>query len=291
VESRPDPGPLAQSLARLDEDVDWGTFRLLPRAPGSTPRPPWLRCADLLADPAQFTVWRAHIAAALARELGVARDAIAAVVPAAYQLTWYADVIGWAAGALFHRERRVPSCAPRDLWFGLDESGYPARIGLTEPRFACLPTDPDAGHRDARVLADEHSLAALLRSHVAGHAEQFLLAWQPEVRLGPRTRWGAISDILDIAPWSAGMARGREAAGVASSAVVMAGAAAPLLPGTRIYLGRDEHGRPFYSRHRHACCFAFRLPGHEACFSCPRVTDEERRARASQWPDTGPPAG
>jgi hypothetical protein len=286
VSESPVASPLALSLDRLDRDVDWGSFRLLPAAPHEAG---WVRCTDLLAEPARFAQWRAGIARGLALELGLAADQIPPVVTAAHQLDWYADVIGWAAGALFHRERRVPSCDPRDLLFRLDEAGYPAGIALTDPRFACLPDDPDADHRDAHVVVDEDALAAELRDRVVAHAAQFLGVWQPDVRLGPRTRWGAISDVLDSAPWAAGMAGDGEAAGAASAEVVMRGASPPLTPGTRIYQGRDDVGRPFFSRHRHACCFAFRLPANQACFSCPRVDDDERRTRAAQWPDAGPP--
>jgi hypothetical protein len=283
----------------LDATVDWGTLALMAPAqqatsdgPGPTVAPwgaTWIRCADLLAAPEGFTAWRARIAEAVGRGLGSPPAVVPGVVLAAYQLGWYADVIGWAAGALFHRERRVPSCDPAHIWFRLDDGAYPADVALTQRRFACLPQDPQAAHPDADVVADEPALAALLRARVVAHAAAFLAVWEPEVRLGSRTRWGAISDLLDCAPWAAGMAAGDEAAGVASAAVVMAGASSPLVPGTRIYRGQDHHRRPFHSRHRHTCCFAFRLPEHRACFSCPRVSDAQRCEWASGWPDSGPP--
>lgn len=276
--------PLADSLARLDATVTWGTFQLMPGVPvtAALDQAGWLPCAHVLAGD-MLDRWQALIATELARRHDVAPSQIPAIVPAAYQLGWYADVTGWTAAALFHRERRVPSCTPEHLAFRLDPDAYPAHVAVLSPSFACLPDDPDAAHPHARVLADEHALAAHLRNQVVGHAHRFFAAWQPGVRLGPRTRWGAISDILDSGPWAAAMEAGDESAGVASAAVLMADAEPPLLPGTRVYQGTDLLGRPFWSRHRHTCCFAYRLPGAQPCFSCPRTTDDERASRATSW--------
>jgi hypothetical protein len=171
----------------------------------------------------------------------------------------------------------------------LDADGYPAHVALLDPRFACLPDDVDAAHPHAQVVPDESALAAQLHAQVIDHAQQFFAVWQPDIPVGPRSRWGAISDVLDSAPWAAGMEGGDEAAGVASARVLLAAAPAPLRPGSRLYQGQDLRGRPFWSRHRHTCCFAYRLPGGEACFSCPRTCDGERARRAAQWPTAGGP--
>jgi hypothetical protein len=124
---------------------------------------------------------------------------------------------------------------------------------------------------------------------VDAHAAQFLTIWQPGVRLGRRTRWGAFSDVLDSAPWSAGGLAGDEDAGLATARVLLADASAPLVAGSLIYRDYDERGRRFTTRHRHTCCYAYRLPDQDACFSCPRTDDAERRRRAATWPDSGPP--
>jgi hypothetical protein len=274
--------PLADTLARLDATMSWGSCRVgLPDETG------WWRCDQLLDDPAGFDTWRDAIAVGLARHHGVE---VPVIVPSAYQLLYYADVVAWVAAAVFHRERRVPNCAPDALAFAVDDDAYPARVAQLDPRFACLPDDPAADHPDATVLPDEAALALHLQAAVRSHAQRFLEVWVPPVRLGRRTRWGAFSDALDSAPWAAGMGDGDEEAGVRSARVLLAQGLAPLVPGSRIYQGRDDRGRPFWSRYRHTCCFAYRLPPGEACFSCPRTSDAERSARAATWPDGGPEA-
>lgn len=283
--------PLSASVARLDAAVPWRGFSvateggLAPRAGDLVSR--WLLCREVLSDEQLLASWRDLIADHLRTEHAVRQ--VAAVVPAVYQLGHYADVVGWLGAALFHRERRVPSAAPDDLAFRLDRSGEPVHVTLLSTSFACLPDDPDADHPDAEVLPDEQALAARLRTDVVAHARRFDAAFRPGMRIGPHLRWGTVTDVLDSAPWSAGMLDDDEASGARTSSLLLRDAEPPLLAGSQVYRGADDRGRGFFSRRRHACCFAYRLPATEACFSCPRTSDAERCARAAQWPDEGPP--
>lgn len=273
--------PLAASLERFRTDIDWSEYvvDVTARADGERS----VLASALLGDPALQRRWEGLVHARLLREHGDApvRVASAAVLGA------LARLCGWIDAALLHRERRVPLAAPESMVVELDGDGEIERVALTDGRFACLDDDPDAGHPDARPVTGTEALAALVRDRATSSAERFVATWSPSARFGPRARWGAVSDVLDSAPWAVSLRD--EASGAATSSLILGPAAPPLLPGSRIYQDVDAHGREFFTRDRHFCCFEYLLPETEACFSCPRTPHSERRERASQWPDGGPP--
>lgn len=266
--SRDDPAlhPLAGSVAAADSAVEWMHFRV------GQPDQAWSRCARVLADAAFFTAWRAQLAA----QLGERHAEVPERVPAGYVLQWYLGVPAYLGTMLFHRCRRVPGLHPGRLAFRL-HAGCVQAVLLRPGPFSCLPTDPDRDHPDATVVDDEVALAAVLRRGVVEHATRFLDVYGPSVRFGPRTLWGAVTDVLDTGLLLAGRATGDAEAGVADARLVLADRYPPLRTASTVRLLVDGDGREHWTRQRSSCCFCYALPGvSQPCATCPRVDDTER---------------
>ena len=256
------PSPLAGSLARLNEAQHW--LRLDPELPEDDDRT-WWRCATVLTQPAHFEKWGAELTSWLQTTYDEAPERVVA----GYLLTWYLSVPGLLAGFLFHHERRVPELRPGALAFRLgDTRPHPDGIAVLDHRFACLPDDPAAASPEATVVADESALAALLRARFAGHAAQFVAAFQPAVRFGRRTLWAAATDALDEGLWLAGRYCGAEAGGVSDAALVLPAELTPFTsPSTLVASGAGS-----WTRRRESCCFHYALRnGQGECETCPRV--------------------
>lgn len=238
---------------------------------------PWLHCLDLLTEPAHFQAWRAALADWLRATHGQAPERTVS----GYILSWYLQVSGDVAGALFHIARRVPPLRPADLAFRLaPHRPHPHDVALLAPDFFCLPDDPAAGAREATVVADEQGLAAILRARFVAHVARFVAAFGPTTRFGRHTMWAAATDALDRGLWLAGRIRGDEGAGAADAALVLPDKLAPFTSGSTLRAISDDRGRTLWTRRRQSCCFRYALPDEQRpCSTCPRLDDAERTAR------------
>ncbi|MTD57922.1 (2Fe-2S)-binding protein [Amycolatopsis pithecellobii] len=224
----------------------------------------WLRCADLLADPARFAQWRERLAGWLREQFGEAP----ARTTAGYVMSWYLHVPAYAAALLWHHERRVPLLRPDELAFRLgDGRPHPAGIAVLGSDFHCLPDDPAAGRPEATVVAGERALAAALRSRYVAHAARFVRAYSAVSGLGRRMLWAAATDALENSLWWAGRQGGDEGAGVADAALVLDARYAPLTSASALRLDGDQG----WTRPRDSCCFSYLLPDEAECAECPRI--------------------
>ncbi len=273
---RPDD-PVADLASRLDRAATWLSVRR--RHP---PDPGWVRCSDVLADPEALPRWLDGVARAVAGQNGGWEPPL--VTPASYLMAWYLDIPAYAGGLAFGVTRRVPELRPESLAVHLDPGGWPDGVALLGDRFACLPDDADADHPAADVVPDEAALGRVLRERVTAHAAAFHAVYRPDVKIGSRQRWGMLTDVLDTALWSSGRDDGEEDRGVRDAAIVLDRTHPPLTSGSRIYRLVDGRGRRRWTRRRESCCFLFHVPGAQACFTCPRVGDDDRHARATADP-------
>jgi hypothetical protein len=229
----------------------------------------WISCEDVLTDPALLPTWSADLAAWLTATY---EDAPEQTV-AGYLLSWYLMIPGYAAGMLFHHERRVPSLRPDDLAFHLTSwRPKPDKVALLSPYFACLPDDPAAGTPEAVVVADEHALATVLRGRFGAHAKRFIEAFGPQARFGKRTLWAAATDVLDSALWHAGRYGGDEAGGVLDATLVLGDGHSPFTSASTLrHTGKSGAGE--WTRRRESCCFHYLLKdGTGPCSTCPRLS-------------------
>jgi hypothetical protein len=270
--------PLVTSVATVDRAVKLLSFRVLDVSGTQWPRAPWMGCEHALSDPDFFPRWRRVVAQRFVEQYAHASQQ--AFVPeratAGYVLQRYLVIPSYLGGSLFHSARRVPSLMPRQLGFRLDGAALHG-IVLRPGRFWCLPDDPDAGHPDAMPVPDEAALGTVLRQQMIAHATRFLAVYNPQVRLGRRTQWAAVTDMLDKALLLAGCSFGSPQAGASDARLVLAGGERPLTSTSTICQVTDDRGRTHWIRRRGSCCFRYALPGTEhPCASCPRVNDADR---------------
>lgn len=194
----------------------------------------------------------------------------------AYVMAWYLSVPAFAAGMLFHHERRVPSLHPQHIAFRLgDARPEPVGTALLCERFTCLPDDPCAGTAGAEVVPDERALAAVLRGRFAAHAARFVTIFGPIGRIDRRTLWGAVTDALDNALLLAGQEHGDEDGSVMDATLVLPAALPPFTTASTVRPNPTGTG---WMRRKESCCFHYVLPtGKGPCDSCPRVLPKQFR--------------
>ncbi|OXM48079.1 iron-sulfur protein [Amycolatopsis thailandensis] len=266
VIASPEDG-LRASLSRLPEDA-----RV--RADIPEDEPGWVRCADLLGEPARLVRWRERLGGWLAAEYPEA-PGVPERTPASWILSWYLHVPAFAGAMLLHHARRVPSLAPSALAFRIgDGRPHPDSIAVLGGGFHCLPTDPGSARRETVVVPDERVLATVLRGRFVAHASRFIDVYGPLTRLGRRQLWAAATDALDNALWSAGRLGGTpeaEGAGVADAALVLESRFPPLTSASKLRLVPGADGRREWTRNRESCCFSYLLPAESECGGCPRI--------------------
>lgn len=266
-------GPLARTLAALPAVEELRVVAGLPADDTG-----WLPATDLHGTPRlDGLLGRVHEHVVALVPAGRRPDVPATVAPA-YLLEWYLWAVCSAAALPFVHARRVPSLAPDAVALQLADEGWPDAVALLSPTFACLPGDPDADHPDARVVAGVAALRAALRGEVTTHADAFLRGWGRRGRRGRHALRAAVTDALVDAVQCAAPG----GPGAREAQALLAGPARPDEPflGPVRYTGVGRPGQPAEPfRQRASCCFAYAVPGGEACFSCPRTDDAERARR------------
>ncbi len=276
---------LQASLSRMPEDA---------QLRGDVPEdePGWVRCEDLLGEPARLWGWRERLGDWLAGKYPEA-PGIPERIPASWILSWYLHVPAFAGAMLLCHERRVPSLAPSALAFRIDgDRPHPGSVAVLGDGFHCLPTDPGSALPGAVVVPDERALAMILRGRFVAHARRFIDVYGPLTRLGRRQLWAAATDSLDNALWSAGRLGGTpaaEGAGVADAALVLESRFPPLTSASTLRLTPGADGRREWTRNRESCCYSYLLPAESECDGCPRIR-ESGQGRQSGFRPVAPKA-
>jgi FhuF 2Fe-2S C-terminal domain len=177
------------------------------------------------------------------------RGRVPPAVAPSYLFGWYVWAVACAAAVTWVAARRVPRLHPASVALHLTGSGWPDAVAVLAPGFACLPDDPEAGHRDARPAADGPALRAALLAEVDAHVEAFTAAWGRRGGRGPHSLRALATDalvaaVLTATPGARGLVE-----------------AEALLP-----------GGPVPPRLRISCCLAYAVPGAQTCATCPRLT-------------------
>lgn len=184
--------------------------------------------------------------------------------------------------------RRVPAyvAATRVL----HDYAWPASLAFAAPWYleGLLPVvadddvqvDPVTGllllRPSVEVVSD--ATADDVRRAVVAHHAPLIDALAPHLRRGPRAAWGTVADDLVSGVWWLGRLKGDEAAGVAAAARLVSAAEPPLPAGAGFRTLVADDGSAHLMRTRVACCFRYAIEP-DACTTCPRTTDAERRAR------------
>jgi hypothetical protein len=287
--------PLVTSVAAIDRVVELLSFRIRDdsrtpddrNGPGDRNSPDrndlddtdtsWIECENALSDPKFFARWRVEAARWLRERHGLSlRDVIPDKITGSHVLQLYLIIPSYLGALLFHSARRVPVLAPQRLSFRLNSAAL-SEVALRPGRFWCLLSDPDAGHPDAMPVPDETALGKVLRDQVIAHAARFLAVYGGQLRIGRRTKWATVTDILDSGLLLAGRSFGSPQAGASDARLVLGRGEKPLTSASTICQLTDNRGRTHWTRRRSSCCFLYALPGAERpCASCPRVGEIDR---------------
>lgn len=263
--------PLRETAKRLGSVHEWLTVTAADEVPTG-----WTLCGDVDAE--AMTEWERRAAESQVRYDGRSH----AMAAASYALGWYADIPARMGGMCLLLERRVPRLGRNALAFRRHpEDYYPEAVGLLDPRFWCLPEDPAADHPDATVARDAAELGAVLRAEVRAHADDFLSSYRPGARLPRRDLLGSFFDGLDVGFWRDRTMPGPPfAESIDLARKTLPGGVPEFRDGSTLYLIGDDTGSQHLTRRRISCCNYYRVSDvAEACTTCPRTTDEERRLR------------
>ncbi|MEU6236612.1 (2Fe-2S)-binding protein [Kitasatospora sp. NPDC047058] len=265
------PQPCAASYRRLGELFPALRVHCAPPRRGDG----WLTGADLAARPEALRELIAHDARdGLARYGRPLRPDVAAGF-GLHRFTWPAGLLFTLPWFL---ERRVPLLAPADVSVRRRTGELTARPGA----FACLPDDPAAGLPDARPVAGEPELAAVLRSALAGFLTPLLEAFRPEVRRGPRMLWAMATDAVVEGLWYVGGLLGEEERARTELSGLLApeptacapgasvASVAPFTPGAGFAPVQPDASTT--DRGRASCCLVYTVQPGGMCRGCPRVT-------------------
>lgn len=262
--------PLRETAKRADAARDWLTVAFQP-ASGD-----WLPCSAVDAE--VVAEWEQRAAEVCVKYDGRSHP----VTSASYALGWYADIAAGLGALCFQVDRRVPHLDRAAVAFRRHrDDHYPDGVALLDPRFWCLPDDPDATHPDATVVPDEEALAARLRAEVRSHADEFLSWYRPGARLPRRDLLGAFYDGLDVGFWldgaEASPADLEEA--VAAARLALPGRTGEFSQGSSLEVVTDGSVCRL-ARLRVSCCNYYRVSDvGEECASCPRTSEADRLRR------------
>jgi hypothetical protein len=185
------------------------------------------------------------------------------------------------AAAAFLTERRVPDPSAHNVALRFDGRGFADGLAFLSPAFAALPDDPDAGHPEAVVLPSEAELLAwttgrLTQDHLP---PLFATLRRHRLRRGTRAVRDMAVDVVAEAFMFVGKGLGRPEEGLRHGEAALSGATAHFGPTNYYVLEHD--GGSGWSRVRNACCLYYKV-GDGACFTCPRMTHEERLQRIAE---------
>ncbi|GAA1933960.1 (2Fe-2S)-binding protein [Streptomyces sodiiphilus] len=262
--------PLTPAYARVGQALP--PYMIQEGAPGDAAD--WVSGAGLARGGEDLADFVAHDARQVVRTYGQeARPQVAAT----FALHRYA----WPAGLLFTLPwfllRRVPHLTPGDVFLHREEP----RVAVRATEFSCLPDDPASGHPAARVVRDEETLRATVRSAAAAHLGPVMEAFGPRMRRRGRALWGMAADELTDGLWLLGRLLGEEERARQEAELLLPGGTAPYAGGASFRDLTGPDGERLVTRDRVSCCLFYTLRPQDTCVTCPRTCDTERIERLS----------
>ena len=185
--------------------------------------------------------------------------------------------------ALLVLEQRVPQFTPADLSIHRHSAGYFDRVAFGDGRFAALPSDPDADHAAAVIVASVDELSHQLAAAVVQCLEPVLAEIRRRAPFGLRGLWGFVGD--EAASVELTVAPDREPT-ISKRFVDAVAALTPHLRTRPTLCTIDGPNGPHRFSIRSSCCLWYKTPGAEDriangefayCSTCPLPDDADRR--------------
>ena len=193
--------------------------------------------------------------------------------------------------AAWLRERRLPDLVPATTAYAFTDYAYPATLICRSARFWALPDNPDVGHPDATVVADDAALLRILRDSLFGHLDPVLRAMRSRgarISLATMRRSAIECCIMILGQLCEKDGRLAELPDLTRTIFAEGGADNPLLLRRLpvVVTNPTRTGLPHVDLKTTTCCLRFRIPGSEPCPACPNQPDAEREARLASWAAT-----
>ncbi|MFT4039064.1 MAG: hypothetical protein QM692_12840 [Thermomicrobiales bacterium] len=187
-----------------------------------------------------------------------------------------------ATVSAFAVDRRAPVLHPERLRVALGSTGRPEALVLPDAAFWCLPDDPAAGHPDARVIADEATLRALLLDRLSEMFALMIAVTRRRARVGARALWisaaeTCASTLVDGLPPEVTQEQAQ-----AAVQTLIGTPGVPLRAKPEV-ITLHAAGRPRLMLLGDDCCTNFKIPGETYCESCPHLPREQRIASLQTW--------
>jgi len=188
-------GPLAATLARLDAADEDCTY--VGGDPGDADGTGWCRLDEALGDGRVIDDWLQSLLEGEGNWWGDVSGALLA-----YYLPY---VIADSVVKAFVAERRVWPLEADLLAVRRCSEGSFDGIAVRTTRVRVLPGDPDAGHPDVEVVADEAALRAVLVEELVPLVAVIFAAVRARAPYGIRGMWGNLADGISLsALWQVG---------------------------------------------------------------------------------------
>lgn len=183
----------------------------------------------------------------------------------------------------FALHRRVPQADAYETLVSFDHAANCNHSGLINACFACMPDDPDAGRKDARVLNSEQALAENLLERLHQVYLPLARALAKPARRGLRTQLRVVGDLAISAAWVIASAASGESEGIRLARLL--GQGQPPLRGRHGFRDFTHRGRTFTHRVRATCCLFYTCGERRYCFTCPLPGQTERQQRWARYFD------
>lgn len=259
-----DHGPLAATFAAVAGDEEDGTPRLAPQPPEG-----YLSLVAL-AQADEKLSW-------LMARLPEVWDSDDPRFGAAWLFEKVVEHTVWAFSGSFALHKRVPLAGPDAVWVSFDKDGACSMPVIGDSRFACLPTDPEAGHRQARVVESLEELRDCLLQQLHDIYLPLGRVLARPARRGLRTQLRVVADLAVVGAWW--YARQRYGEEVGFRYGEMLGHGGPPLWGRAGFRDFAHRGRIFRHRVRTTCCLFYTRSERRYCFTCPLRSEAERQQR------------
>ncbi|MFG3718629.1 (2Fe-2S)-binding protein [Streptomyces massasporeus] len=175
--------------------------------------------------------------------------------------------------------RRVPRYPVTHVSYDRTAPGHAlGRMAVRPAGFACLPGDEAAALPGARVVPDDESLRAEVRSAVAEHLEPVLTGFGPRMRRRGRALWGMATDEIVEGVWYIAQLLGEieERRAMRELELLLPGATKPYVGTAAFRELAGPGGEPLLTRDRASCCMFYTLRPEDTCATCPRTCDTDR---------------
>jgi ferric iron reductase protein FhuF len=176
-------------------------------------------------------------------------------------------------------ENRVIDVSLRNLEFHTKGQGFDA-TALGQPKFACLPDDPDASHPDAEIVPDAAALYAKLKEQLFDANFGLVIpALCRSAKASEKVSWNAVAaSCAQVFYWLHNLTDDKESV-MRHAEAFFTDESSPMYQQLKMELFEHE-GKQGYIARRAGCCLFWKVrEGDLYCSGCVILSEEEQDTR------------